>query len=310
LWKEDRERAAGWASDDMTRGRPALSIVVGSNNARTSILQCLSSLIGQDRDPEVEIIVVDNSTDGTAELIDRHVPRVKRIPAPSSALIPELWATGVRESRGDIIAITTAHCVPRHDWVRATIEAHDGSAAAVGGAIEHDGSAGLADWAVYFCRYTSFMLPFSASFVAEIAGDNASYGRAHIDRYRHIWEDGFWEPRVHAELRRAGLRLLLTPRIVVSHRRSFDVPRFCRQRFLHGMRFGRDRAAELTPAWRLVYIALSPAIPLVFLARIARQVLTKARHRTKLMLALPLLLLFLAAWASGELLGYLRGPRA
>lgn len=286
-----------------------LSIIVGSNNARNSIVPCLSSLISQRLEADVEIIVVDNSTDGTAELIRPHLPDVKLILAPPSALIPELWAAGIHESRGVIVAITTAHCVPRQDWVRAILEAHDGSAAAVGGAVENDDSATLVDWGVYLCRYTPYMLPFSASFVSEIAGDNASYARHHIDRNRHLWKDGFWEPRVHAALRKAGLRLRLTPRMVVFHKKSFGIRGFIKQRFLHGMTFGRDRAAQLPRIWRLLYIALSPTIPLVFLARIARQVLMKARHRSKLALALPILVLFLAAWACGELIGYLRGPR-
>ncbi len=293
----------------MTADQVPLSIVVGSNNARNSIVPCLSSLMGQRLEADVEIIVVDNSTDGTAELIRPHFPGVKLIAARPSALIPELWAAGIHESRGGIVAITTAHCVPRQDWVRAILEAHDGSAAAVGGAVENDDSTALVDWGVYLCRYTPYMLPFPASFVSEIAGDNASYPRSHIDRCRHIWKDGFWEPRVHAALRRAGFRLRLTPRMVVFHKKSFGVRGFIKQRFLHGMTFGRDRAAQLPGAWRLLYIALSPTIPLVFLARIARQVLIKARHRSKLVLALPILLLFLLAWASGELIGYVRGPR-
>jgi len=76
------------------------------------------------------------------------------------------------------------------------------------------------------------------------------------------------------------------------------------------MQFGGERGSRLPWPRRALYIALSPAIPLVFLARIARQVFGKRRNRTKLILALPALVIFLLAWSSGELLGYLRGPEA
>ena len=289
---------------------PRMSVVVASNNARASIRECLAALAGHDRGDEVDILVVDNSRDGTAEIVKDDFPDVRLIVAPPALLIPELWGLGIRETRGKIAAITTAHCVPARDWVSAMLDAHAGTAAAVGGAIESAESSGLVDWAVYFCRYSQYMLPFEREFVREIAGDNAAYKREHIDRCSQAWRNGFWEPAVHAELRKAGLQLLLTPSVVVSHKRSFGLWGFVSQRFWHGMQFGRERASRLPWPRRAVYIALSPAIPLVYLIRIARRVFGKRRHGAKLVLSLPVLMLFLLSWSCGELLGYLRGPEA
>lgn len=151
----------------MTRA-PRMSVVVGSNNARASIVACVSMLVGHGRGDEVEVVVVDNSTDGTAAIVKARFPGVRLIPASLSALIPELWGEGIRVSRGEIVAITTAHCVPARDWVSAMLKAHEGAAAAVGGAIESAESTGLVDWAVYFCRYSQYMLPF----------EQASFGRS------------------------------------------------------------------------------------------------------------------------------------
>jgi len=300
---------AGAAKNRMTAPL-RMSVVVASNNARTSIRECLAVLVDQRRGDAVEILVVDNSHDGSAEIVKDEFPDVSLIPAPTSALIPELWGLGMRESRGSIVAITTAHFVPAGDWVDAMLAAQEGPAAGVGGAIESAESAGLVDWAVYFCRYSQFMLPFEPGFVRDIAGDNASYKREHIERCRHVWRNGFWEPAVHAELQKAGLKLLLTPVVVVSHKRSFGLRGFVIQRLRHGMQFGRERASRLPWPQRALYIALSPTIPLIFLLRIARRVFGKRRNRTKLILSLPALVLFLLAWSLGELLGYLRGPEA
>ncbi len=287
--------------------RSRISVVVASHNARASIEECLAGLIAQQPEDGAEIVVVDNSTDGTTEIIKQRFSNVRLIVEPPSQLIPELWGTGIRQSAGEIVAITTAHCVPDKDWLTQMLKAHEAQVPAVGGAIENDESAGAIDWAVYFCRYSHYMLPFREGFVSEIAGDNASYKRAHLDRYQHAWHNGFWEPTVHAEFRKAGLRLLLVPSIIIRHKRSFSFWGFMKQRFQHGMQFGGQRASSFSVRKRALYATLSPVIPLVSLVRIVRQVLTKRRHGKQLLISLPILVLFLLAWASGELSGYMRG---
>ena len=285
-----------------------LSVVVASHNARASIEECLASIIAQRSEDGVEIVVVDNSTDGTTEIIKQRFSNVRLIIEPPSRLIPELWGVGIRQSAENIVAITTAHCIPDKDWLARIMEAHEASVPAIGGAIESDESSGLVDWAIYFCRYSHYMLPFQEGFVSEIAGDNASYKREYIDRCQHAWRNGFWEPTVHTELKKAGLQLLLVPSIVTRHKKSFSFWGFMKQRFQHGIQFGAERASRFSVPKRAFYVALSPAIPLVFLLRIAKQVLTKRRNLKQLFVCLPVLVLFLLAWASGELVGYLRAP--
>jgi glycosyltransferase involved in cell wall biosynthesis len=289
--------------------RPRISVVVASHNAKASIERCLAALAVHSQEDGLEIVAVDNSTDGTTEVIRSRFPGIKLLVEPSSALIPELWKVGIQQSTGDIVAITTAHFIPDKEWLSEVLKAHQAPVTAVGGAIENDLSARILDWAVYFCRYSPYMLPFREGFVPEIAGDNASYKRKYIDQCWHVWSDGFWEPSVHAELKKAGFRLWLSPSIVIRHKRSFSFPGFMKQRFQHGIQFGRERAARFSVSKRMLYIVLSPTIPFIFLARITRQVVTKHRHQARLLQAIPLLLLFLSAWALGELVGYLRGPR-
>lgn len=293
----------------MLVARPTVSVIVGSHNARATIEPCLVRLLGQRAGDDVEIVVSDNSTDGTTDIVRRGFPEAKLVLSPPSALIPELWTAGIRQSHGGIVALTTAHCVPAKDWIAAIRAAHETEAAAVGGAIESDEGSALVDWAIYFCRYSQFMLPFLAGFVPEVAADNASYKRIHLDPCADAWRDGFWEPAVHARLRRAGLTLWLTPSVVVYYRTSYGFRGFVKQRFQHGRQYGRDRSAQLSAAARVRYVALSPLIPAILLARIARQVWRKRRHRWELVLCLPVLVAFVLAWSSGELLGYAGGRR-
>lgn len=287
-----------------------ISVVVASHNARTSIRDCLSALLAQRSDGNAEVVLVDNSSDGTAELVRAEFPSVHLRQAARSALVPQLWEIGIRETHGDIVALTTAHCVPQRDWLRRIQESHEDAAPAIGGAIENDPAAGVVDWAVYFCRYSRYMLPFPSGFVSEIPGDNASYKRAAIERFPQTWAGGFWESAVHAEFRRAGLPLLLSPSIVVHHRRSYGFFGFLRQRCQHGMQYGRSMSARLGPGGRVLRIMLTPVVPLLLLFRIAGEVRRRGRHGDKLLMSSPILVAFLLSWTAGELVGCLRGPRA
>lgn len=282
---------------------PTISVVVASTGPGSALEACLESLAGQMPAHGVEVVVVAGAAD--AGLAGR--PDVRIVPVAAGGLVPELWAAGIRATSGDVVALTTAHCVPAKDWLAAIAAAHDSPVAAAGGAIEPDDGGRPLDWAIYFCRYSCYMLPLPAGAVVDLAADNASYRRAELERVQDAWREGFWESPVHEELRRRGRALVLDPSIVVHHRPSFSVGGFLRQRLLHGQHYARRRIRG-APGRRALYLAAAPVIPLVLAARIARAVLGKRRHRLALLRAAPLLLLFLLAWTLGEALGYLRGP--
>lgn len=284
----------------------SLSIIVASSNAAASIRDCLDSLV-QQSDTEVELIVVDNSGDGSTEIMRAQFPNVRMLTMPAQMLINELWSTGILQSRGEIVALTTAHCIPAPDWISQVREAHGTSAAGVGGAIGGDAKSSLVDWAVCFCRYSRFLPPLVAGEVDDIPADNAAYKRAPLFRHQEQWRDGFWEPQLHRALALEGQVLWLAPAMQVRHRHSYGFTGFVRQRFLHGQKYGGWRASTLPPVRRAMMLALSPLIPLVLLLRTVRRVLGKRGYVLRLVAALPLLAAFFMAWACGEALGYAKG---
>lgn len=284
----------------------SLSIIVASCNARASIRDCLDCLV-QQADAEVELIVVDNSDDGSTEIVRAHFPQVRMLTLPERALMNELWSAGILQSRGDIVALTTAHCIPAPDWIAQVRAAHGAVAAGVGGAIDGDPQSSLVDWAVCFCRYSRFLPPLSAEEVEDIPADNAAYKRVPLFRHEAQWHDGFWEPQLHRALALEGQVLCLAPAMRVRHRHSYGFAGFMRQRFMHGQKYGGWRASTLSPAKRALMLAVSPSIPLVLLQRTARRVLGKGGYRLRLIATLPLLVAFFIAWACGEALGYARG---
>lgn len=286
----------------------ALSIVVASCNAVVSIRDCLGCLV-QQVDQRIELIVVDNSDDGSTEIVRADFPQIQLMTRPKSALINELWSAGIRQSSGAIVALTTAHCVPAHDWIKQVLEGHlaEAEAAGVGGTIDGDPAGSLIDWAVCFCRYNHFLPPLSASEVDDIPADNASYKRAPLFRHEAQWRDGFWEPQLHRALAQEGQALRIAPAMLVRHRHSYNFSGFMMQRFLHGQKYGSWRASTLNPMKRMLMLVAAPLIPFVLLQRTARRVLGKGRHQQKFILAIPLVTAFFIAWACGEATGYAKG---
>ena len=284
-----------------------LSIIVASCNAHASIEDCLRSLT-QQADATIELIVVDSSSDGSTEIIRRRFPDMRLISRPQGALINELWSAGISQSKGEIVALTTAHCVPANDWIEQVIAAHNTTAAGVGGAIDGDAGGNLVDWAICFCRYSRFLPPLIAGEVDDIPADNAAYKRVPLFRHEREWRDGFWEPQLHRALAQEGLALHNAPAMLVRHRHSYDFAGFMQQRFLHGQKYGRWRASILSPGKRALMLAASPLIPFVLLQRAARRIAGKQGYLPRLIVTLPLLTAFFIAWGCGEAIGYAKGP--
>lgn len=285
--------------------KPDLSIVIASQNARQSVNECLSVLESQRNGRKIEIIVVDNSTDGTTEIITAKFSGIKLVKSEKEKLIPELWGIGIKHSTGNYIAVTTTHFIPSSNWISEILRAQNSDYAGIGGAIENADSSDIVSWAVYFCRYSRYMLPFSQKNVDDFAADNASYKRTSLAEIDQSLEGGFWEVFVHKEMVIKKMQLILRPEIIVYHQKSFTFFDFMAQRFWHGRQFGKTRIAEIPFLNRVFFLLGSPLIPFIYLYRISKRVFSKQRNIGKYLLSLPILFLFLIAWSVGELSGYL-----
>ncbi len=59
---------------------PILSVIIASYNARETIARCLQSLKVQSSLCELEVIVVDSSSDGTGDIVARDFPSGQAYP--------------------------------------------------------------------------------------------------------------------------------------------------------------------------------------------------------------------------------------
>jgi glycosyltransferase involved in cell wall biosynthesis len=281
-----------------------LSIVVASKNTRRTIVPCLEALIGQCQGDDLEILVVDASSDGSAE-IARQFKQITLVQSDPACLVPELWKIGIQLSSGRWVAFTTANFIPAENWVaemRALVQSHH---AAIGGVFEKLAPDKISQWAIYFLRYAAYLPSITPHRASQLAADNAAYQRWVFDTYAEIIEDGFWEYPVNRGLNADGHSLFLTPALRVSMGYFSPPGEFFIQRFHHGRVFGAERVAKVSPTKRLFYVLTSPLIPLLLLLRVSRHVIKNTSHAVKLFLSLPWILFYSVGWSSGELLGYL-----
>ncbi len=100
-----------------------ISVVVPFRNVEEYIGECVKALLSQTypRDSSEIIMVENNSTDGSAEIVRRH-PRVRLLRESK----PGAYAArnrGVAESRGAIVAFTDSDCAPEPDWLEGIADA-------------------------------------------------------------------------------------------------------------------------------------------------------------------------------------------
>ncbi|SDS95673.1 Glycosyl transferase family 2 [Friedmanniella luteola] len=161
LTPPDGAGAAGSEGSDPSA--PRFSVVVPALDEAAHLGRTLRSLLGQQVDQPVEIIVVDNgSTDGTADVARAHGVRVLHEPRRGVCAARQ---RGAEAARGAIIVSTDADTVHPSGWLRtidATFTARP-DAVAVAGPCRYD------DGPAWTRRYPALLFGLVAT-VAEATG--------------------------------------------------------------------------------------------------------------------------------------------
>jgi glycosyltransferase involved in cell wall biosynthesis len=288
-----------------------IAVVIGAQNARGTITDCLNSVLGQTNGVNAEILVADGSTDGTDQIVQKDFPNVLLIRAGRENLIPHLWGIGMERAQAPLVALTTGHCIPSRSWLENIIKqaSQNKEYAGIGGPIAPSDALPPRDWAVYFSRYSAFMPPTIEGPVKDIPGDNAAYRKDALDRCWLERENGFWETIFHHALHLQGEMIYMTPQVEVRLGRTDSATDYFVTRFKHGVHYGSTRPNN-TGLVRLVRIFAAPILMPYLVLRIGRRV---ARRRPdwlgRYVTALPWLLFFMTGWSLGEIWGYLNPVR-
>lgn len=298
---------------------PLLSVVVTIVQGGEALEQCLEALHRQDNPPRLEIIVpYDDSVAQVSSLARRYptmvflpmgaVPTEREISSAAGQheLFDRRRAAGLAAASGELIAILEDRGVPRPDWARQAVQLHARLPhAVIGGAIEN-GRDRLLNWAVYFCDFGRYQLPFEAGPRDYVSDVNICYKRRALDATRELWATRYHETTVHWALQRAEEILYLHPDLVVDQMRgTLRLQDLLRERLGWGRLFGYTRAREMTLARRLIFGLVAPFLPGILFFRIVRGQLVRHRAPGRLAVAWPIVAALLTAWSLGECAGYL-----
>lgn len=263
-------------------------------------MECLEKLEAQSVREEMEILVMDRREDGTAEAIGRRFPRVTLRSGLVGRSIPDLRWEGMRAAGGEWIAVIEDHCMAPPGWAAEILRLADSPYGVVGGPVENGSRERILDWAFFLAEYGPCMPPLREGETEGVPGNNAAYRREVLplaeDRWAYVWESF-----LQKDLRQKGVRIFLRPALQIYHKKSFGLGEMLEQRFLYSRSFAAMRGRSLARA------VLSLALPPVLLFRIVRCLVGKRRNLREFVLGLPVILLFVASWALGEMVGYLAG---
>ncbi len=101
--------------------KPTISLVIPAYNEEAYLSACLDAVMRNVAGKALEIIVVDNnSTDGTREVIQRY-PAVTYVFEPHKG-ITRARQRGFLTARGDVVAYVDADTVPPEGWIEQIVQ--------------------------------------------------------------------------------------------------------------------------------------------------------------------------------------------
>lgn len=287
---------------------PALSVVVPSVNGFDDLSGALDALERQRADVALEVLVVDRLGESLRDSVRRRFPLVRVLEVPPDATIPAMRAVAFREATAPSVAVIEDHVIVPDGWAKAMLAAQTPSTPVVAGAVENAATDRLVDWAAYLCEYSHCTPPIPAGPAEWLTGNNVVYPRTLLDRYRAVIESGGWENRLHDAFKADGILLTCRPEIVVGHKMHYTVGLYMSQRYLYSRSYAgaRMQGAAFAKRWAMGLASL--ALPPMLFWRTVSRIRAKGRHLGELARSLPLLVVFVVAWAAGEAVGCVAGP--
>src|SRR5712691_6794104 len=234
----------------------ALSVVIASFSGEVALRRCLESVMPQTRGAEV--IVAFRSILSASLLTDDRFRNVRFVPAPADATVFKLRSVGVRETRGNPIALIEDHSTVGLDWVETLASAQAAGLTVCGGPIENDTESSGFDWALYFAEYARFMPPVPSGEVTILSGANIFYDRATLWSCGSIWESCFYETDVNAALVNAGHKLHVLPNAFVTSRLRMRLGEALKHLFSGGVHYGNFRKSSSRSLARWLWVIASP----------------------------------------------------
>ncbi len=291
---------------------PRISVIITTYNARATVDACLTSVFRQDTASPYEVILVDSSSDGTAEFVRERYPQVRLLTSASRLYCGDARNLALAVTRAPIVAFLDADCFVEPSWIAALLEAHRSPHLLVGGSIENGTPASALAWAYYFCEFSLWLPRKRPAEIGEIAGSCLSFKREAYDRYGPFLGGTYSSDTVFQwRARQDGHTVLSSPAVRVFHTWQPGLRAFLAHVYEHRRFFARLARRQFgIRGWRLwLAVALSPVYPFGLLALTGWRVLGCLRYLPRFLWSLPIVFLGFCARAAGEVSGLLDAER-
>jgi glycosyltransferase involved in cell wall biosynthesis len=203
-----------------TPEEPLVTIIVPCYNSERTIRQCLQSIVSQQTSVRFDVIVVDSSSDQTAQIVAHEFPSVRLIHLKHRALAGAARNVGIRATRAYFCLMIDSDCVAEPDLIERAIARHrEDHYAAVGGSLANGTPRSVSGWIGYLIEFKEFMPGTPMRLEKNVPTANLAYRRETLERYgcfdEDLWpaEDLLFNWKLHS----AGERLLFDPAIKVTH---------------------------------------------------------------------------------------------
>jgi hypothetical protein len=287
---------------------PELTVVVPFVNELSDLTDTLAALDRQRADVRLEVLVVNRQGDKLTDDVRQKFSWARVLPTPAEASIPEMRALAFRAATGTAVAVIEDHVIVPEGWAKALLDAQSPDSPVVGGSVRNLATGTVLDWAAFLCEYSHCLEPMPAGEVLWLTGNNVIYPRALLEQFREVTESGGWENRLHDTLREKGVPLVCRPEISVGHKKHYTFWEYFSQRYIYARSYAGARVSGATLGRRLAFGGAALLLPPLLFWRTISRIRSKGRHSAELVKSLPLLALFVLAWAAGEAVGYTVGP--
>lgn len=219
------------------RPRPSISIVIVTRNEGTYLRRTVHSLCSNASPPEEIIVVDDQSTDGSADKLEKIYHRAKVVRAEQRLGVAGARNFGAQHANGDVIVFSDAHIEVPQDWAAPILDAlsidHAGAAATglesmryrtgkgVCGGRWCPGTADYLRWEWLHCiSGDPYPIPLlTGGFLAMRRAVFEKVGGFDSGMFKYGVED----TELSVRLWTLGYQCLAVPRVLVAHR--FDSPK-------------------------------------------------------------------------------------
>ncbi len=256
----------------------------------------------------LDVLVPERCGESVRASLRREYPSVRVMPVSPETTIPEMRALAFRAATGTAVAVIEDHVIVPPGWAERLLGEIARGAAVVGGSVENAATNTLVDQAAFLCEYSHCLRPLPEGPVEWLTGNNIAYRRDLLVEYDEAIAEGRWENYLHDRLRANGVVLVCRPDLCIGHKKHYTFGEYFSQRYLYARSYAGARVKGAPISRRLFYTLASLALPPLLLWRIATRVAAKTNDLGLLARCLPLMSLFVTAWAWGELVGYAAGP--